>query len=64
MISQYDKFIFTKLPDTTLRNLAIDIRAQVNMGLMSDNEASEILNKITAAILAREVGDGEEAQCR
>jgi hypothetical protein len=63
MISQYDKFIFTQLPDTTLRNLAIDIRAQVNMGLMSDNEASEILNKITAAILAREVGDGEEAQC-
>ncbi len=63
MISQYDKFIFTKLPDTTLRNLAIDIKAQVNMGLMSDNEASEILNKITAAILAREVGDGEEVQC-
>jgi hypothetical protein len=63
MISKYDKFIFTKLPDTTLRNLAIDIRAQVNMGLMSDNEASEILNKITATILAREVGDGEEVQC-
>jgi len=43
-----------------LKGLAIDIKAEVGAGLLSDNEASESLNIISGVLLEREANEEEK----
>jgi hypothetical protein len=47
--------ILSLMSAEALRNLVIDIRAQVNSGLMSNTEAHTAINKISAVIMLKEM---------
>lgn len=42
-----------------LQKLTIEIRAQVDSGLMSNKEAHDWMNKITIALLKKELKEGK-----
>jgi hypothetical protein len=49
--------ILNLMSPEALRNLVTDIRAQVNLGLMSNSEAHGAINKISAIIMLKEMGN-------
>ncbi len=51
-----------ELSVNALKNLVIDIRAQVSAGLMSNKEAHDRINKISAVIMMKEIDEMVEAQ--
>jgi hypothetical protein len=47
--------ILNLMSPEALRNLVTDIRAQVNLGLMSNSEAHGAINKISVIIMRKEM---------
>jgi hypothetical protein len=49
--------ILNLMSPEALRNLVTDIRAQVNLGLMSNSEAHGAINRISVIIMMKEMGN-------
>jgi hypothetical protein len=55
--------ILSMMSSEALKNLASDIKAQVNSGLMSDSEAHQSINLISGVLMNRECVDLLSREC-
>jgi len=55
--------VLSMMSSEALKSLAIDIRAQVNVGLITDGEAHEKINLISGVLLNRECTDLLSREC-
>lgn len=55
--------VLSLMSTEALKSLAIDLKSQVNAGLMSDSEAHEKINLISGILLNRECTDLLSREC-
>jgi hypothetical protein len=55
--------VLSMMSSEALKSMAIDIRSQVNAGLMSDGEGHEKINLISGVLMSRECTDLISREC-